>query len=153
MATTTKTSRSDSNVSGLTEEEKAAARETVKERKRQAKQGNNREAGLKDVLAKIAEMPDSDRVMAERIHSIVQQNAPDLMPRTWYGMPAYANQNGKIVLFFQSADKFKARYATIGFDEASNLDESNMWPVSWALLKLTPADEKKITELVKKAVS
>ena len=137
----------------LTKEEIAAARETVRERKRQEKQGSNREAGLKDVLDKIAEMPDADRVMAEKVHAIVQANAPELLPKTWYGMPAYANKDGKIVFFFQAADKFKARYATFGFDQAANLDDGNMWPTSWALTKLSAADEKKIAELVKKAAS
>ena len=137
---------------GLTDEEKAAARETVRERKRQAKQGANREAGLKDVLAKIAEMPKSDRVMAERIHSIVLETAPDLMPKTWYGMPAYA-KDGKLICFFTAADKFKSRYATFGFEENAKLDDGTMWPTSWALTKLTANDEKKIAALVKKAVS
>ena len=149
--TPTKVKRSDSAATGLTEEEKAAAREAVQERKRQAKQGANREAGLKDVLEKIAAMPKSDRVMAERIHEIVLQTAPDLMPRTWYGMPAYA-KDGKLICFFQAADKFKARYATFGFDENARIDDGNMWPTSWALTNLTPADEKQIIALVKKAI-
>ncbi len=137
---------------GLTDEEKAAARETVRERKRQAKQGANREAGLKDVLGKIAEMPKSDRVMAERIHAIVLETAPDLMPKTWYGMPAYANKDGKLICFFTAADKFKSRYATFGFEENAKLDDGTMWATSFALTNLTADDEKRIAALVKKAV-
>ena len=104
------------------------------------------------MLAKIAEMPEADRVMAERIHAIVKAAAPGLKPRTWYGMPAYTDDAGKNVCFFQAADKFKARYATLGFDEAANIDEGTMWPTSWALTELTPANEARITELVRKAV-
>ena len=150
--TQTKVKRTDSAAAGFTEEEKAAARELVKERKAQAKRGHDREAGLKDVLEKIAAMPASDRVMAERFHAIVMETAPDLTPKTWYGMPAYA-KNGKLICFFQAADKFKARYATFGFEENANIDEGNMWPTSWALTKLTKADEARIADLVKKAVS
>jgi uncharacterized protein YdhG (YjbR/CyaY superfamily) len=104
------------------------------------------------LLAKIAEMPEPDRVMAERVHAIVKANAPDLSPKTWYGMPAYAKE-GKVVCFFQSADKFESRYATFGFNDTANLDEGAMWPVAFALKKLTAADEKRIAALVKKAVS
>ncbi|MEW6223012.1 MAG: hypothetical protein AB1627_00130 [Chloroflexota bacterium] len=131
---------------GLTAEERAALRETVQERKGKGE-------GEAAVLAKIAEMPESDRVMAERIHAIVKASAPSLSPKTWYGMPAYANAAGKIVCFFQAADKFKARYATLGFDQAANLDDGNMWPTSWALTKLTAADEARIVALVTQAVS
>ena len=131
---------------GLTAEERAALRETVQERKGKGE-------GEAAVLAKIAEMPESDRVMAERIHAIVKASAPSLSPKTWYGMPAYANAAGKIVCFFQAADKFKARYATLGFDQAANLDDGDMWPTSWALSKLTAADEARIAALVKQAVS
>jgi uncharacterized protein YdhG (YjbR/CyaY superfamily) len=137
----------------LTPEELAALKETVKERKAAARRGSKAADGEADVLAKIADMPESDRVMAERIHAIVKDNAPDLTSRTWYGMPAYANQDGKIICFFQAADKFKARYATFGFNDDAKLDEGNMWPTSWALTKLTPADEARVAELVKKAVS
>jgi uncharacterized protein YdhG (YjbR/CyaY superfamily) len=136
--------------SGWSEEEKSAARERTKELKAQAKRGEDREAGLKDVLGKIAEMPPSDRVMAERIHAIVSSVAPDLDPKTWYGMPAYA-KNGKLICFFKSADKFKSRYATFGFEENARLDDGSMWPTSYALTKLTAADEARIAELVKKA--
>jgi uncharacterized protein YdhG (YjbR/CyaY superfamily) len=129
---------------GLTAEEKAAMRETIRERKSPG--------GEKEVLAKIAEMPESDRAMAERLHSIVKTSAPDLTPRTWYGMPAYAKDD-KVVCFFQSAHKFKERYAMFGFNPEANLDEGNMWPTSFALKDLTAAEEKKIRALVQKAVS
>ena len=138
----------------LTPEELAALKETVQERKTAARRGRAGKAdGEADVLAKIAEMPKPDRVMAERIHAVVKASAPDLSPKTWYGMPAYANNDGKVVCFFQAADKFKARYATFGFNDDANLDEGNMWPTSWALTELTAADEAKIAALVKKAVS
>jgi uncharacterized protein YdhG (YjbR/CyaY superfamily) len=133
---------------GLTAEERAALKERLKEEKAE-REGRAAES---DVLAKIAEMPKSDRVMAERIHAIIKASAPSLMPKTWYGMPAYANQDGKVVCFFQAADKFKARYATFGFNDDANLDEGTMWPTSWALTELTAAEEAKITALVKKAV-
>ena len=136
---------------GLSEDEKAAARERVRELKAEAKRGADREAGEKDLLAKIAEMPPSDRVMAERIHATVTANAPGLAPKTWYGMPAYA-RDGKVICFFKSADKFKSRYATFGFEEDAMLDDGAMWATSWALTKLTADDEKKIAALVKKAV-
>jgi uncharacterized protein YdhG (YjbR/CyaY superfamily) len=133
---------------GFSAEEKAAMRERAKELKAEASQADAEKA----VLAKIAEMPDSDRVIAERIHAIVKAKAPGLAPKLWYGMPAYA-KDGKNVCFFQAADKFKSRYATIGFDEGANLDEGSMWATSWAITKLTAADEAKIAELVTKAVS
>ena len=136
----------------LTPEELAALKETVRERKAAARRGGKAD-GEADLRAKIAEMPEADRVMAQRFHEIVKANAPDLAPKTWYGMPAYANQDGKVVCFFQAADKFKARYATLGFDQAANLDAGNMWPTTWALTKLTPSEESKIAALVKKAVS
>ena len=132
---------------GFTAEERAAMRERVKE----LKASKNRADAEKDVLAKIAEMPKSDRVMAERLHAIVKASAPDLAPRTWYGMPAYA-KDGKVVCFFQSADKFKSRYATFGFSDRANLDQGAMWPTSFALTELTDAEEKKIVALLKKAV-
>ena len=127
-------------------------RERAKELKAESRADKDKAAGERDVLAKIAEMPDSDRVMAERIHAVIKASAPELSPRTWYGMPAYA-RDGKILCFFQAADKFKARYATFGFNDVAKLDEGAMWPTSWALTKLTPADEAKIGALVKKAVS
>jgi uncharacterized protein YdhG (YjbR/CyaY superfamily) len=136
---------------GLSAEEKAAMRERVKELKAEERWKKDKEAGERDVLAKIAEMPKADRDMAERLHALIKEAAPDLMPRTWYGMPAYAKE-GKVLCFFQSADKFKARYATFGFNDNANLDKGAMWPTSWALKDLTAADEKKIATLVKKAV-
>jgi uncharacterized protein YdhG (YjbR/CyaY superfamily) len=134
---------------GLTAEERAALKERLKEEKAE-REGKAAES---DVLEKIAEMPESDRVMAERIHAIIKASAPSLSPKTWYGMPAYANEDGKVVCFFTAADKFKSRYASFGFNEAANLDEGTMWPTSWALTKLTAAEEAKIAKLVKKAVS
>ena len=136
----------------FSDEEKAAMKERAKELKAEARANKNKAEGEADVLAKIAEMPAADRALAERIHAIVKANAPDLAPRTWYGMPAYA-RDGKIVCFFTSADKFKSRYATFGFNEDANLDEGNMWPTSFALTKLTAAEEAKIGKLVKRAVS
>jgi uncharacterized protein YdhG (YjbR/CyaY superfamily) len=151
--TTASSSMSSKKPVGLSAEEKAAAREYIKELKAQARADYDRAAGEKALQEKIAEMPKADRVLAERIHKIVTANAPELTPKTWYGMPAYANQAGKIICFFQAADKFKARYATFGFDQAAMIDEGSMWPTSFALIKLTPADEAKIAALVKKAVS
>ena len=136
---------------GFTAEERAAMRERAKELKAEERASKNRADGERDVLAKIAEMPPSDRKMAKRVHEIVTASAPDLMPRTWYGMPAYA-KDGKVVCFFQDASKFKSRYATFGFNDTANLDDGQMWPTSFALTKLTGAEEKKIGALVKKAV-
>ena len=147
-----RTTRTATSASVLTEEELAALKETVLERKAEARRGARKADGERDVLEKIAEMPKSDRAMAEHIHAIVKANAPGLTPKTWYGMPAYA-KDGKIVCFFQAADKFKARYATFGFNDTANLDDGAMWPTSWALRKLTAADEAMIGALVKKAVS
>jgi uncharacterized protein YdhG (YjbR/CyaY superfamily) len=142
----------DTPAEGWTDEERAAMKEHAKELKAAAKRGAAKADGEADVVAKITEMPTSDRAMAERIHEVVKANAPDLVPRTWYGMPAYA-KDGKVVCFFQAADKFKARYATFGFNDVANLDEGSMWPTSWALTELSAADEKRIAQLVKKAVS
>jgi len=150
--TQTKVKRNESGAAGLSEEEKASARDRVKELKAEQKRGANREAGLKDLLDKVAAMPEPDRIMAERVHQIVMETAPDLMPKTWYGMPAYAKDR-KLICFSQAADKFKARYATFGFDQNANIDEAKRWPTSWALTKLTQAEEKKIADLVRKAVS
>ena len=130
-------------------EERAAMRERAAELKAEARKAD----GEKTLLAKVKEMPEADRVMAERIHAIVKANAPDLSPKTWYGMPAYADKDGKVVIYFQDAAKFDSRYATFGFNDAANLDDGAMWPTSFALKKLTAADEKKIAALVKKAVS
>ena len=134
---------------GFTAEERAAMRERAKEQKAQAQKAD----GERAVLAKIAEMQEPDRAMAERLHEIVKASAPALSPKTWYGMPAYANKDGKVVCYFQSAEKFDARYATLGFSDAANLDEGAMWPTSFALKELTAAEEAKIGALVKQAVS
>jgi uncharacterized protein YdhG (YjbR/CyaY superfamily) len=135
-----------------TDEERAAMQEHAREMKTAARRGarSAQEEGEADLLAKIAAMPPSDRAMAERIHAIVKANAPDLTSRTWYGMPAWA-RDGKAICFFQPADKFKGRYATFGFNDDARLDDGTMWATSWALTKLTAADEKKIAALVKKA--
>jgi uncharacterized protein YdhG (YjbR/CyaY superfamily) len=137
---------------GFSTDEKAAMRERARELKAESRRNADRADGERDLLAKIAEMPKSDRVMAERIHAVVTANAPDLAPKTWYGMPAYA-RDGKLVCFFKAADKFKTRYATFGFEEDAHLDEGSMWPTSYALTKLTAADEARIGALVRKAVS
>jgi uncharacterized protein YdhG (YjbR/CyaY superfamily) len=136
---------------GFTDEERAAMKERAKELKAEARAEKDKEQGESDVLAKIAEMPEPDRAMAERLHAIVKANAPALAPKTWYGMPAYA-KDGKVVCFFQSAHKFNARYATLGFNDTANLDEGAMWPTSFALKELTATEEARIVALVKKAV-
>jgi uncharacterized protein YdhG (YjbR/CyaY superfamily) len=137
---------------GFTDEEKAAMKERAKELKAEARAEKDKAEGEKDLLAKIAEMSEPDRGMAKRLHAIIKASAPALSPKTWYGMPAYANKNGEVVCFFQSAQKFKARYATLGFNDTANLDEGAMWPTSFALKELTAAEEAKISALVKKAV-
>jgi len=139
---------------GFTEEERVAMKERAQELNAEARQGprSDQATGESDVLAKIAEMPAPDRAMAERLHTIIKTSAPTLSPKTWYGMPAYA-MGGKVVCFFQSAQKFKSRYATFGFSDQANLDEGLMWPTSFALKQLTAAEEAKIGALVKKAVS
>ena len=149
-----KRTRTDTSSGALTEEELAALKETVQERKAAARRGKTADKaaeGEADVLAKIAEMTAPDRSIATRIHELVKASAPDLVPRTWYGMPAYANKDGKVVCFFTPADKFKSRYASFGFEEAANLDDGNMWPTAFALTKLTAAEEARIGALVKKA--
>lgn len=137
---------------GFTDEERAAMRERAKELNAQARANNKKAEGESDVLAKIAEMEEPDRTMAERLHAIVMASAPDLSPRTWYGMPAYT-KDGKVVCFFQGAQKFNSRYATLGFNDMANLDEGAMWPTSFALKELTATEEAKISALVKRAVS
>ena len=139
---------------GFTAEDRAAMKEHAQELKTAARRGQRaaKADGESDVLAKIAEMPDPDRSLGERLHAIITGSAPALTPRTWYGMPAYA-KDGKIVCFFQPAQKFKTRYATLGFNDAANLDEGAMWPIAFALRELTAADEARIGALVKKAVS
>ena len=139
---------------GFSAEERAAMKELLKERKAASRRSKaaSAEEGERDVLAKIAEMPEPDRALAERVHAIVMASAPDLVPRTWYGMPAYA-KDGTVVCFFQPASKFKARYSTLGFSDKAKLDDGSMWPNSFAIVKLTKADEARLTALVKQAVS
>ena len=137
---------------GFTDEERAAMKERAQELKAEARANKDKAEGESAVLAKIAEMPDPDRAMAKRLHAIIKASAPALSPTTWYGMPAYA-KDGKVVCFFQSAQKFNTRYATFGFNDAANLDEGAMWPTSFALKELTAAEEERIAALMKKAVS
>ena len=137
---------------GFTDEERAAMKERVQELKAEARRSPKEADGESDVLAKIAEMPQSDRAMAERLHALIKASAPALSPRTWYGMPAYA-KDGNVVCFFQSAQKFKTRYATLGFSDKANLDDGHLWPTAFALKELTAAAEERIGALVKKAVS
>jgi uncharacterized protein YdhG (YjbR/CyaY superfamily) len=137
---------------GFTAEERAAMKERARELKAEARANKDRAAGESAVLAKIAEMPAPDRAMAKRLHAIIKASAPALSPKTWYGMPAYA-KDGKVVCFFQSAEKFKSRYATFGFNDVAKLDEGAMWPIAFALKEMTAAEEAKIAALVKKAVS
>ena len=136
----------------FTEEERAAMKERARELKAEARAYKDKAAGERDVLAKIAEMPEPDRAMGERLHAIIKASAPALSPKTWYGMPAYA-KDGKVVCYFTAASKFNSRYATFGFNDVANLDEGAMWPTSFALKELTAAEEAKIAALVKKAVS
>lgn len=136
----------------FTAEERAAMKERAKELKAEERANKSRAEGEKDLLSKIEEMPEPERSMVGRLHEIISAAAPDLMPKTWYGMPAYA-RDGKVVCFFQSASKFDTRYGTLGFNDSANLDDGNMWPVSYALRELTPAEEEKITAMVKKAIS
>jgi uncharacterized protein YdhG (YjbR/CyaY superfamily) len=136
-----------------TDEERAAMKERAKELKAEARAEKDKAAGESALLAKIAEMRGSDRAMAKRIHEIVKASAPELSPKTWYGMPAYANREGKVVCFFKPAAQYKTRYATFGFEDAANIDEGAMWPTSFGLTELTAADEARIAALVKKAVS
>ena len=142
----------DSKTSQWTADEKAAMKARAKEMKAEARAGKDRLAGEQAVLEAIAAMPEADRVIAERIHAIVTENAPDLAPKTWYGMPAYA-KDGNVVCFFQAADKFKARYATLGFNDRAKLDDGDMWATSFALRKLSAKDEARVAALVKQAVS
>ena len=138
---------------GFTDEEQAAMKERAQELKAEARANKNKADGESDVLSKIAEMPEPDRSMAKRLHAIIKASAPALSPKTWYGMPAYANKDGKVVCFFTAASKFNSRYASFGFNDVANLDEGAMWPTSFALKELTAAAEAKIAALVKKAVS
>jgi uncharacterized protein YdhG (YjbR/CyaY superfamily) len=137
---------------GFTDEERAAMKERAKESKAEARANKSKAEGESDVLTKIAEMPEPERALAKRLHEIIKASAPALSPKTWYGMPAYA-KDGKIVCFFQSAQKFNTRYATLGFSDTANLDEGDMWPTAFALKELTTTEEARIVALVKKAVS
>ena len=155
MTATKKNTATGPAFDGFTEDERAAMKEHAKEMKASARRSGSATAQADaeaDVLAKIAEMTDSDRALAERLHAIVKDTAPELAPRTYYGMPAYA-KDGKVVCFFQSAAKFKSRYATLGFSDQANLDEGDMWATAFALKELTPAVEKRIVALVRQAVS
>lgn len=152
MAQAKSTTAAGKTSKGFTDEEKAAMKERAQELKAAARADKDRADGESDVLAKIAEMPEPDRAMATRLHAIIKASAPVLSPKTWYGMPAYA-KDGKIVCFFQSAQKFNTRYATLGFNDTANLDEGAMWPTAFALKELTAAEEAEIAALVKNAVS
>jgi len=147
------TTKTNKKSKGWTDEEIAAIRTRAKELKAEARAEKNKVEGESNVLAKIAEMPEPDRATAKRLHEIIKTSAPTLSPKTWYGMPAYANVDGKIVCFFRAASKFNSRYATFGFNDDANLDEGAMWPTSLALKKLTTAEEARIRTMVKKAVS
>ncbi len=142
---------SPKNAEGFSKEELAAMKEHLREQKAAAKRGADQAAAEADVLAKIAELPETDRTLAERIHALIKEHAPELSPKTWYGMPAYA-RDGKVICFFQSAAKFGARYATFGFNDGAHLDDGAMWPTSYAVKDLTPAVEAQIAALVQKAV-
>src|SRR5262245_6453151 len=146
-----KTSKTTSD--GFTAEERAAMKERAAELRAEGKKGAKKAEGLQTVLDKIAEMAPDDRVLAERVHATVTANAPELSPRTWYGMPAYTNADGKVVVFFQDAGKFSYRYSTLGFQDAANLDDGDLWPVSYALRKWSPEVEKQVVALVRAAVS
>jgi uncharacterized protein YdhG (YjbR/CyaY superfamily) len=145
-------SEADHEPSGFSAEERAAMKERAAELRAEGKKGAKRADGLDDVLDKISQMAPDDRALAERVHVTVTQHAPQLVPRTWYGMPAYANAEGKVVLFFQDSGKFGYRYSTLGFQEAAGLDEGNMWPVSFALLRWSPTVEEQVVALVRAAV-
>jgi uncharacterized protein YdhG (YjbR/CyaY superfamily) len=152
QSTTKSATATDKKSKGLSAEERAAMKERLRELKAEERTSKNKAAGESDLLAKIAEMPKAERALAKRLHAIVTASAPDLWPKTWYGMPAYAKE-GKVVCFFTPASKFKERYATFGFNATANLDEGNMWPTAFALKELTSAEEERIGALVSKAVS
>jgi uncharacterized protein YdhG (YjbR/CyaY superfamily) len=145
--------KSSKTKSGFTAEERAAMKERAAELRAEGKKGAKKADGLQMVLDRIAQMAPEDRALAERVHMTVTATAPELAPKTWYGMPAYANADGKIVVFFQDAGKFDYRYSTLGFQDVANLDDGDLWPVSFALLQWSPSVEKKVSELVKAAVS
>ena len=146
---TTKTS--DTQADGFSAEERAAMKERAAELRTEGKKGAKKADGLQAVLDRIAEMAPADRELAERVHMAVSTAAPELLPKTWYGMPAYANEDGKVVVFFQDAGKFNYRYSTLGFQDAAHLDDGDLWPVSYALVRWSPAVEKKVVELVRAA--
>jgi len=145
--------KAENEPDGFSAEERAAMKERAAELRAEGKKSAKRADGLQALLDRIAQMAPQDRALAERVHVAVTATAPELSPKTWYGMPAYANADGKVVVFFQDATKFKYRYSTLGFQEAANLDNDDMWPVSYALLKWSPVVEKKVVELVKAAIS
>jgi uncharacterized protein YdhG (YjbR/CyaY superfamily) len=147
MAQSSKTSSK-----GFSAEERAAMKERAKELKAEERANKNRAAGEKDVLTKIAELPETERAIATRLHEIISANAPELAPRLWYGMPAYTRDD-KVLCFFQSAQKFNTRYSTLGFNDTANLDDGTMWPTAYGLMDLSAADEERITALIKKAIS
>jgi len=149
----TSTNASGKTAKGFADDEKAAMKERAKELKAEARANKDKAEGENAVLAAIAAMQEPDGAMAKRLHAIIKASAPTLTPKTWYGMPAYANKDGKVVCFFQSAQKFNTRYATLGFSDTANLDEGDMWPTAFALKELTAAEEARISALVKKAVS
>src|SRR4051812_27549437 len=147
------TKNTETQSDGFTAEERAAMKERAAELRAEGKKGAKKADGLQAVLDRIAEMAPEDRALAERVHMAVTANAPELSPKTWYGMPSYANADGKVVIFFQDSGKFNYRYSTLGFQDAANLDDGDLWPVSYALQRWSPAVEKKVIELVKAAVS
>ena len=147
------TKNAKTETEGFTAEERAAMKQRAAELRAQGKKGAKKADGLQQVLDSIASMTPEDRALAERVHATVTATAPDLSPKTYYGMPAYANADGKVVLFFQNSGKFKVRYSTLGFDTGANLDDGDMWPISFALVRWSPAVEKKVVELVKAAIS
>jgi uncharacterized protein YdhG (YjbR/CyaY superfamily) len=147
------TKKAETTSDGFSAEERAAMKERAAELRAEGKKGAKKADGLQAVLDRIAEMAPDDRALAERVHVAVTENAPELTPKTWYGMPAYANADGKIVVFFQDSGKFSYRYSTLGFQDAANLDDGDMWPASYALVKWSPLVEKKVAELVRAAIS
>lgn len=153
MSTNAVTQKSNKASQGFTDDEKAAMKERAKELKAEARISKNKAEGEDAALAAIAAMPEPDRSMAARLHEIIKANAPSLSAKTWYGMPAYADKDGNVICFFQAADKFKARYATLGFNDRAMLDDGNLWPTAFALKGMTAVEEARIVALVKKAVS
>lgn len=153
MSTKKAAPKTNKQAQGFTDDEKAAMKARAQELKAEARAGRDRAEGEKAILEAIAAMKEPDRSMGKRIHEIVTAAAPNLMPKTWYGMPAYADADGKVICFFQAAGKFNVRYATLGFQPDAKLDDGNMWPAAFALIKLTSAEETRIAALVKKAVS